>query len=96
MGLCISKKSRYLYEESKEKKEENVKINRLYSEYENEEDKNYSDIVFSSSSSESDFFSSTSSSSSGSNSSIESDKDIRKHWNKCSDRKQKPYRYEVC
>ena len=51
MGLCISKKSRYLYEDSKEKPDKNVKINRLFSEYQNDEDKNYSDIVFSSSSS---------------------------------------------
>ena len=83
MGLCISKKSRYLYEEPKEIPKKNVKINRLFSEYENEEDKNYSDIVFSSSSSESYDFSCSSSSDSSSNSS-NLEKDIRKQWNKCS------------
>ena len=93
MGLCISKKSRYMYGNSyekpkKEPKSEN-KINRLFSEYKNEDEINYSDIIFSSSSSESDYFSSSSESSSSSNSnsssySNNSEKDIRKHWNKCS------------
>ena len=81
MGLCISKKSRYLYEDTKEKPEKNQKINRLFSEYKNDDDKNYSDIVFSSSSSESDYFSSSSSSNSNS---TDLEKDVRKHWNKCS------------
>ena len=97
MGLCISKKSRYMYgnsyEKPKKEPKSESKINRLFSEYKNEDEINYSDIIFSSSSSESDYFSSSSSSSSSSESSSSSnlssdsnnsEKEIRKHWNKCS------------
>ena len=88
MGLCISKKSKYLYGESYKSKPDN-QINRLFSEYQDNENSNYGDIVFSSSSSSSS--NSSSSSSSGSSSSSESSSnssgsksdftDVRKHWN---------------
>ena len=86
MGLCISKKSKYLYGESYKSKPDN-KINRLFSEYQDNENSNYGDIVFSSSSSSSSNSSSSSSDNSSSESSSNSSgsksdfTDVRKHWN---------------
>ena len=79
MGLCISKKSKYLYGDSYKSKPDN-KINRLFSEYQDNENSNYGDIVFSSSSSSSG--SSSSSESSSNSSGSKSDfTEVRKHWN---------------
>ena len=84
MGLCISKKSKYLYGESYKSKPDN-KMNRLFSEYQDNENSNYGDIVFSSSSSNSSSSSSDNSSSESSSNSSGSKSDftdVRKHWNR--------------
>ena len=87
MGLCISKKSKYLYGESYKSKPDN-KMNRLFSEYQDNENSNYGDIVFNSSSSSSNSSSSSSDNSSSESSSNSSGSksdftDVRKHWNSC-------------
>ena len=85
MGLCISKKSKYLYGESYNKSKRGHKINRLFSEYQDNDNSNYGDIVFSSSSSSSSNSSSSDNSSSESSSNSSGSKsdftDVRKHWN---------------
>lgn len=88
MGLCISKKSKYLYGESYNKSKSDNQINRLFSEYQDNNNSNYGDIVFSSSSdissgsTNSSVYSSSISSSN--NSSSKSDfTEVRKHWNNC-------------